>query len=68
MLEKEESPDPVLAEEAVDREERESRAAVGCLEPLTQLTDRQLAEGGLEKEGGGSELNQQGECFALAEE
>lgn len=65
MLEKEESPDPVLMEEVVDQEESERRAVVGCLDPLT---DQQLAEGDLEKEEGGSEQDQQGGYFALAEE
>lgn len=67
-LETEESPDPVLREEVVDHKESGRRAVVGCLGPLWQLTDRQLAEGGLEKEEGGSEPDQQGWCFALAEE
>lgn len=68
MPEKWESPDPVLTEEAADQEESERRAVVGCSGLLQQLTDQQLAEGGLEKEEGGSEQDQKRGCFALAEE
>lgn len=49
----------------MDREESARRAAVGCLGPLGQLSDQQLAEGGQEKEEGGSEQDQQDGCFAL---
>lgn len=59
----------MLMEEMVDQKESEERAGVGCLSPLWQLTDQQLADGGLEKEeGGGSEQDQLEGCFALAEE
>lgn len=67
-LEKEESPGPALTEEAVDQEESGGRVVVCCLGPLQQLTDQQLAEGGLEKEEGGSEQGQQRGRFVLAEE
>ena len=40
---------------------------VGYLEPLWQVTDLLLAEGGLEKEEGGSERHQKRGCFAVAE-
>lgn len=68
MLEKEEGLDLVLMAEVVDQKASERPAVVGCLDPLQQLTDQQLAEGGLEKEEGGSEQDQQRACFALAEE
>lgn len=63
MLEKEESPDPVLVEEAVGQEENEKQAVVGHSGSL-----QQQAGGRLEKEEGGSEQDQLRACFVFAEE
>lgn len=69
ILEKEQSPDPVLMEEEVDQKQNERREALGCSGPQQQLTDNLLTEGGLEKEEDeGSEQNHQRGYFALAGE